>query len=134
MYVLLGLLAAVTCYGFLSSSGVVEGKEYGVAVKLGGAIVALAVPIDADARLEILSNSGAPMFSIPLKVTDTAIIPPRGLEPIHLDGFMLKDQYAIALTGKTAVIKLRYDHSVEKSEMEFQTEFTFDKKTVPATR
>jgi hypothetical protein len=94
----------------------------------------LAIPIDADATLEILSNSGAPMFNIPLKVTDTTIVPSRGLEMIHLDGFMLKDQYAIALTGKTAVVKLRYDHSVEKSEMEFQTEFTFSKKTVPATR
>src|SRR5262249_2223926 len=94
----------------------------------------LAIPIDADATLEILSNSGTPMFNIPLKVTDTTIIPPRGLETIHLDGFMVKDQYAIALTDKTAVVKLRYDHSVEKSEMEFQTEFTFNKKTVPATR
>jgi hypothetical protein len=27
----------------------------------------------------------------------------------------------------------RYDRQTERSEMEFQTEFTFDKKTVPAT-
>jgi Effector-associated domain 2 len=286
MYVLFGLLAAVTCYGLLSSSGELEGKEYGVAVKLSGAIVALAVvagggalyekyvphtaasfdqrvnfysaqptqleklngeatltvgnkrfterlretgtvlyqgipsewlgkpvqldldcpgyelapvektallndretiavkvvrkrqfalpneakleigyregvalnyvgrpdaknvvltlravsqadlaiPIDADATLEILSNSGAPMFNIPLKVTDTTIIPPRGMETIHLDGFMGKEQYQMALTGKNAVVKLRYDRQIEKSEMEFQTEFTFSKKTVPATR
>lgn len=93
-----------------------------------------AIPIDADATLEILSNSGVPMFSVPMKVTDTTIIPPRGLETIHLDGFLLKDQYAFALTGKTAVVKLRYDRQIEKSEMEFQTEFDFSKKTVPATR
>lgn len=94
----------------------------------------LAIPIDADATLEILSSSGVPMFSVPLKVTDTTIVPPRGLETIHLDGFMPKDQYEIALTGKMAVVKLRYDHQIEKSEVEFQTEFTFDKKTVPVTR
>jgi len=52
MYVLLGLLAAVTCYGLLSSSGELEGKAYGVAIKLGGAIVALAVVAGGGALYE----------------------------------------------------------------------------------
>lgn len=43
IYVFLGLVSSVVCYGFLSSMGEIKGYKYETTIKLGGAIVGLVV-------------------------------------------------------------------------------------------
>lgn len=43
IYIILGLIASVICYGLLSSFGEIQGHRYETTIKLGGAIVGLVV-------------------------------------------------------------------------------------------
>lgn len=92
------------------------------------------IPLDTDGTLTILSGTGAPLFTLGLTMPEIVHLSARAAQLIRLEGFMTKAQYGTVAKGTRAVLKLEYDQMIERNSRAFQTEFTFNKQTIPAVR
>lgn len=105
IYIFLGLISSVVCYGLLSSMGEIQGHKYETTIKLGGAIVGLVVvgggglvyekyvrkPDTIDMRVIFFTDNRA----APQKISGTATVFVANKE----FNVSLKDEYTVLFQG-----------------------------------
>lgn len=86
IYVLVGLLAAVLCYGILNSTGQLSGKIHGINVQLGGAIVVAVIIVVGAVYYEKMVRQDTP-FEVRAYLYEKAqseLVSANGVLAIHL--------------------------------------------------
>jgi len=83
---------------------------------------ALPVPLSKKAKVQLMNSNGVPLESFDFAVVgERAVVAPRSISYVHIDGMVPKDAYARIRNGRMLTVTLAYDSDIEKSDAIFQT-------------